>query len=243
LDKLPDTLKSLHNDHEIVVVTYNGVSDHQQIVEKICPQAIHVMYKEDRGCNALWAEAISLAKTRWVSLLADDDLRPPGFAAEVEKIIDQCESHGAGFATWNGRAYYWSDHTLGHPINTCYGRAGIYASAPLAAHIMTAGKYPWSQVAFLYDRETVLDVLAWCEEHLKDCGTRPTMMVGNDVALTLGHIQRFPRMVQSAKCLTWYGHHDGSETLQYAAGKNDLMGQYDKARTKLQNIVFPRRKT
>ena len=236
-------LASLHNDHPIVVATIGGSADHIQIVKQICPDAAHACEQGDYGCNRLWFNAANLAKTKWIVLLADDDLRPPGFAAEVERIIDRCESQGAGFAAWNGRAYYWDTGHLGHPINACYGRAGVYASAPLAAHIMTAGKYPWSQVAFLYDRETVLDVLDWCETGLKDCHTRSPMMIGNDIALTLGHIQRFPKMVQSGKCLTWYGHHDGSETLQYAAGKNNLMPMYECARAKLQNIVFPHRKT
>jgi hypothetical protein len=69
------------------------------------------------------------------------------------------------------------------------------------------------------------------------------MMAGNDIALTLGHIQRFPRMVQSTQRLIWYGHWDGAETLRYAAGQNNLMPMYERARAKLQGVIFPARKS
>lgn len=245
-------LESLHcgelaisrgEDHPVVVVTYGGTPEHKDIVAKAYPKAIHHMIEGDLGCNILWYEAAALAQTRFVVFLPDDDLRPPGFAAEVEKIIDQCESRGAGFGCWPGQAYYWDTGTLGHFIGAGLGASGIHPSFPLIKRLLAPNSYPFSQAAFLYDRETVLDVLSWCEDNLKDCGTRPTMMIGNDIALTLGHIQRFPRMVQSAKCLTWYGHHAGSETLQYAAGNNNLMPMYERARAKLQGVVFPRRKT
>lgn len=232
-------LASLHNDHPIVVATMGGSAEHVQIVRQLCPGASHACEQGDYGCNRLWLNAASLAHTKWISFLPDDDLRPPGFGRAAQKICESMERNGAGFAAWNGQAYYWDDGRLAHPINTCFGVAGAYTSRPLADRVMTAGKYPFSQAAFLYDRETVLDVLIWCEENLKDCATRPTMMIGNDIALTLGHVQRFPRMMQSAQHLTWYGHHDGSETLQYAAGKNNLMTMYDRARIKLQGVIFP----
>ena len=245
---LKGCLASLHcgelgEDHPVVVVTYGGTPAHRDIVAKACPRAIHHMIAGDLGCNMLWYEAASLAQTKWIVFCPDDDLRPPGFASEVEKIIDKCESSGAGFGCWPGRAYYWGSGILGHPIGAGLNMAGVHSSLPLIRRLLTPNSYPFSQAAFLYNREAALDALAWAEENLKDCCTREHFLVGNDIALTLCHIQRFPRMVQSAKCLTWYGHHDGSETLQYAAGKNNLMPMYECARAKLQNIVFPRRKT
>jgi hypothetical protein len=243
LDKLPKVLDSLGNNHEIVVASYGAPPGCRELVAQHCPGARHFCIEEDYGCNRLWLQAAEMAQTKWIAFLPDDDLRPPGFGRAAQRICESMERHGAGFASWNGQAYYWDSDRLGHPMNNCFVAAGVYDPQPLANRIMAKGKYPFSQAAFLYDRETVLDVLTWCEDHLQDCFTRPTMMAGNDIALTLGHIQRFPRMVQSAQRLIWYGHWDGAETLQYAAGKNDLMNQYDKARLKLQNIVFPHRKT
>lgn len=234
IDKLPQVLASLGNDHEIVVATYCGSPQHSKVVAEVCPGVEHFCALEDLGCNRLWRQAISMAKTKWISLLYDDDKRPPGFAAEAEKLIDQIEAAGAGWGAWNAQAYHWSDNSLRNSMTIAHGKAGIHPSAPLISRISTKGRFADSPVSFLFDKETCLDVLAWCQENISDCQTRPGMMVGNDLALFLGHILRFPTMVQSDKILSYYGNWPGSETCAYFTRQSSsLMVQYEKARARL----------
>lgn len=101
---------------------------------------------------------------------------------------------------------------------------------------------PNSPVSFLFDRQTALDALYWAEENLKDCTTRPTMMIGNDVALVVAHAQRYAKFLQSSKQLSLYGHWDGSETVAWSQGQNDgLIPAYNKARERLARSKIPSR--
>lgn len=238
-DKLRRVLESVRGA-QVVVATYGSTPENVQIVKAVSPHIPHFYTPEDHGCNRLWIQAAEMARTRWISFLPDDDLRPPGFVEAAESFCGLLERNNAGFGAWNGQAFFWNSGKLGHAMNTCFEEEGVYASGPLVEKVLRPGTYPFSQVAFLYDRETTLDVLQWCEANLKDCCTRPEMMIGNDIALTLGHAQRFSRVGQCAKRLTWYGHWDGSETLQ--AGNTNLMRAYDLARLKLAGVVFPVRK-
>ena len=242
-DKLRKCLESLHNDHSIVVATYGGTPEHRQIVSAAAPAATHFLTDKDYGCNRLWLQAVAMARTRWISLLHDDDLRPPGFGATVSKLCDLAEQYDAGFGTWYAKSYSWTKGTTALGWPGCFPKPGLHDSHLLMPNIVKPGRLAISPISFLYDRDTSLDILSWCEDHLKDCTTRKGMIIGNDIALTLGHVQRFRTIIQGDHYLSLCGFWDGSETCRWFKKENNLGPMYDKARAKLlDGVVFPPRR-
>ena len=88
---------------DISVACFGATPEHRKVCRELLPAGSAVHFnKGDDGCNKLWIKAIENAKTKWISILHDDDRRPPGFAAEVNKLIHQAELNSCGFVVWNG---------------------------------------------------------------------------------------------------------------------------------------------
>ena len=247
VDQLKGCLESLNpknSEMDISLACFGATPEHRKVAREMLPagSACH-FNKGDEGCNKLWIRAIENAKTKWISILHDDDRRPPGFAAEVNKLIKQAELNSCGFIVWNGSQLNLNTGKVFGKIPIMNDRDGVYPSDPYIKQLKQHNTYPFSPVSFIYDRETALDALYWCEEHLADVFTRPTMMIGNDIMLTWAHLMRYNWFLQSSKQLSLYGHWDGSETCQFVSGKNaNLMKCYDIARDRLPEVIPVREK-
>lgn len=245
LDRLKECVASLELDkhpHPVAIASFGASPYHSKFIATLPECVTSFVSRKDFGCNRLWIKALELAKTKWVSILHDDDRRPAGFADEVEKLIAKAEALGCGFIAWNGLQLDIKTGKTGGAITIAAGTDGVHDSASLLPMLRAKDTLPNSPVSFLFDRQTALDALYWAEENLKDCTTRPTMMIGNDVALVVAHVQRYAKFLQSSKQLSLYGHWDGSETVAWTQGQNDgLLPAYNKARERLARSKIPQR--
>ena len=245
LDRLKECVASLELDkhpHPVAIASFGASPYHSKFLATLPEYVTSFTSRKDAGCNQLWIKALELAKTKWVSILHDDDRRPANFAATVEALIDKAEALGCGFIAWNGVQLDIKTGKTGGVITIAAGTDGAHDSASLLPMLRAKDSLPNSPVSFLFDRQTALDALYWAEENLKDCTTRPTMMIGNDVALVVAHVQRYAKFLQSGKHLSLYGHWDGSETVAWSQGQNDgLLPAYNKARERLARSKIPPR--
>ena len=245
LDRLKECVASLELDkhpHPVAIASFGASPYHSKFLATLPECVTSFTSRKDAGCNQLWIKALELAKTKWVSILHDDDRRPANFAATVEALIDKAEALGCGFIAWNGLQLDIKTGKTGGVITIAAGTDGVHDSASLLPMRRAKDSLPNSPVSFLFDRQTALDALYWAEENLKDCTTRPTMMIGNDVALVVAHVQRYTKFLQSSKQLSLYGHWDGSETVAWSQGQNDgLISAYNKARERLARSKIPQR--
>lgn len=245
LDRLKECVASLELDkhpHPVAIASFGASPYHSKFLATLPECVTSFTSRKDFGCNQLWIKTLELAKTKWVSILHDDDRRPANFAATVEALIDKAEALGCGFIAWNGLQLDIKTGKTGGVITIAAGTDGAHDSASLLPMLRAKDSLPNSPVSFLFDRQTALDALYWAEENLKDCTTRPTMMIGNDVALVVAHVQRYSKFLQSSKPLSLYGHWDGSETVAWTKGVNDqLLPAYNKARERLARSKIPPR--
>ena len=245
LDRLKECVASLELDkhpHPVAVASFGASPYHSKFLATLPECVTSFTSRKDAGCNQLWIKALELAKTKWVSILHDDDRRPANFAATVDALIDKAEALGCGFIAWNGLQLDIKTGKTGGAITIAAGTDGVHDSASLLPMLRAKDSLPNSPVSFLFDRQTALDALYWAEENLKDCTTRPTMMIGNDVALVVAHVQRYAKFLQSSKPLSLYGHWAGSETVAWSQGQNDgLIPAYNKARERLARSKIPPR--
>ena len=245
LDRLKECVASLELDkhpHPVAIASFGASPYHSKFLATLPECVTSFTSRKDAGCNQLWIKALELAKTKWVSILHDDDRRPANFAATVEALIDKAEALGCGFIAWNGLQLDIKTGKTGGAITIAAGTDGVHDSATLLPMLRAKDSLPNSPVSFLFDRQTALDALYWAEENLKDCTTRPTMMIGNDVALVVAHVQRYAKFLQSSKQLSLYGHWAGSETVAWSQGQNDgLLPAYNRARERLARSKIPPR--
>lgn len=245
LDRLKECVASLELDkhpHPVAIASFGASPYHSKFIATLPEGVTSFVSRKDFGCNRLWIKALELATTKWVSILHDDDRRPANFAEDVEKLIAKAEALGCGFIAWNGLQLDIKTGKTGGVIPIAAGTDGVHDSASLLPMLRAKDSLPNSPVSFLFDRQTALDALYWAEENLKDCTTRPTMMIGNDVALVVAHAQRYAKFLQSSKPLSLYGHWDGSETVAWTQGQNnELLPAYNKARERLARGKIPQR--
>lgn len=242
LDRLRGCLESLELHKgvmDVAVATFGGSPQHRKLLKEMLPAGSEVFVThKDYGCNQLWIKALELAKTRWVSILHDDDHRPPGFAETANQLIKRAELEGCGFIAWDGAKLDHKTGAVSGRVTVADVPEGVWDTDVLRAGQKQQGNLALSPVSFIFDRETALDALYWAEENLSDCVTRPSMMVGNDVALLWAHIVRYPKFLKSSKQLSLYGHWEGSETCQWASGGNPkLMECYNKTRARLPDAI------
>lgn len=238
LEQLKNAVASVDKKYT-VAASYASTPGHTPVIQQL---ENWYQTEEDFGCNRLWMQSIAMARTKYICVHHDDDLRPSGFDTAAEEIAQRLEQTGAGFAAWDGIQDF--NGQTGKIISVARRESGVQKSTKLTHHVLKRGALPWSPVSFMLQRDTALDILSWCDTNLRECVTRPTMMIGNDTSLVLGHIQRFDSFLKVPKPLTRYGHWDGSETCQFAAGKNDeLLRAYDKAKDILSGAVIGERKT
>ena len=82
-----ESLRPSEGKMDIVVATFGGSVQHRMYL-KDSGVTDYFVTPKDYGCNQLWIKALELAKTRWVSILHDDDRRPPARANHVA-VVDR----------------------------------------------------------------------------------------------------------------------------------------------------------
>ena len=223
-------LQSVAGCRHVVVASYGATDEHRKIIDELRPGTRCYLTPEDYGCNRLWMQAVALAHTPRVVILHDDDQLTPDFSATLARV----DPKDASFIAWNGKTE-WYGNKEDHGVNPWGGFGeGLHPTSALVDDVTNPhGGMVRSPVTMMLRRETALAVLSWCEEGLKDYHTRPTMMIGNEIALLLGHIHEGGRWYHINRPLVKFGHWEGSETVKWLNGENpELIALYDKVREK-----------
>lgn len=235
-DHLPGCLASLQDFPNVAVACYGADQDHERIVHSLLPEATVMWRPDDAGANKLWLDAVRLARSDWVVLLHDDDALSDDFLSALEPV--RLPSNCA-FVAWRGDVYRKTDGTWRENLVTIHPfgvhPAGVLSTETYISGCTTQGRdLAISPVNMLLRRDVAIAALEWCEIHLKDCYTRPTMLIGNDIALLLAHLYLESSFLYLDRSLVKFGTWSGSETAAYMAGKNPgLLPQYNAAREKL----------
>lgn len=192
-----------------IVVSSSGATSEIEALhakmQKVRPDLIVVSEAGDSGCNANWLAGVKAARTKWVTILHDDDLLLEDFG----KLENHLEN-GSGFHLWDARRH-------GMDYNDIYPTldlpTGVYRSGMLFRNLMIPDHFTLSPTIGCFQREDLISILEECatqfgpEFHLK-----PTMMIGNDLLIWLRSIEKHPSFGYIKAPLTSYGHHPGSVT-------------------------------
>ena len=90
----------------------------------------------------------------------------PGFAANANELCETADRDGAGVIAWNATGYHWATKETKGCFKIAFGNAGRYDSCGLADFLFSPNNLAYSQASFMYQRDTVLDILSWCEDNL-----------------------------------------------------------------------------
>lgn len=187
----------------------------------------------DLGCNETWLRGVTLATTRYVLIMHDDDWLLPEFGREYVSNIYPQLNRGVGFATWRGKVV--SDvNEEDDKVGCLRGETRVAGTSVVTKTLLGPVTSP-SPVISVFRREIAIRTLRECERAFTDQKhfTRPNMMVGNDLMLYLRHAEQFDSWFFLDKVLTAHGGHDGSETAKNqrtVASINKFVGRYDAAR-------------
>lgn len=203
-----------------------------------------VLLATDPGCNESWLQGVYRATTPFVLILHDDDELTEEFAAYYWGIIRPELARGIGWVLWDGRVkergvVLDEYHTTLPP---CHGRpceTGYYEPVELVSAYRDNSRclYPISPVVQIVRTDVAKQALKECESQFLDpvYFTRPTMMIGNEILLTLRTLQQAVMRRQKAfyvrRALTYFGRHAGSESQVHRVnGTDGLVRGYRAAR-------------
>lgn len=168
----------------------------------------------DLGCNECWLRGVTLASTKYILILHDDDWLLPEFGRSYrEKLLPALE-RGAGFATWRGQMVF-DDGKVITECGAVRGKTRLAGTGGLTWRLLDPEVIPPSPVISVFNRETTIRALREAEKYFLDpkMFTRPTMMIGNETLVYLRHCETYDTWFFLDEILTCYGAHDGSESI------------------------------
>lgn len=187
----------------------------------------------DLGINELWLRGLYYAATPYVLILHDDDYLDPKFGTHWANDIEpQLETNDCGFASWRG-AVAWEGGDV-EESRYILGETRVMGSSNLSKILLTPGQLPVSPVVSVFRRDDAIQFLKEANECNRDHEqfTRPNMMLGNELLLYLRVCEKWRRWFYLDKALTYYGAHEGSETVHNNTPerREKFLKGYDKTR-------------
>lgn len=219
----------------VVVASSGGIDEEIKICDEFPTLNVTTSLSAmDDGCNECWLRGVTLAPTKYVLILHDDDWLLPEFGkAYAEEIYPHLWSGRVGFATWRGKVV--SDiGEVDDDVGCLRGETRVCGTANVTKATMDLNVTSPSPVISIFRRDVSVRALREAEHVFTDRQhfTRPKMMVGNDLLLYLRHAEAFDSWLFIDKILTGYGGHDGSETARHREPKKlkYLLSIYNAAR-------------
>lgn len=203
-------LSCLRADVPRIVVTSSGTTSEVEAVHaKILarrPDTTIVSERGDSGNNANWLAGVRAARSKWITLLHDDDL-----LMEDYKTLTPCLDNGAGFHLWDARRHGMGFNDI-YPILDL--PTGLYPSETLFRNLLIRDYFTISPTVGCFQHDDLVGILEECSTVLAAplYHTKPTLMIGNDLMIWLRSIQKHSRLGYIKSPLTSYGHHEGSAT-------------------------------
>ncbi len=118
LNALESALDQTYADHEIIVVDDGSTDD---TAERLAPylKRIRYVYQNNRGASAAQNKGIELARGRWISILASDDVWLP---EKLERQFDAIAALGDAFGACFTDCVYMGDPAL---TRSAFDQAGL----------------------------------------------------------------------------------------------------------------------
>lgn len=212
----------------VVVVSFAAseasIAVHKELL-LACPHIKAVLFEGDQGCNELWLQGLYQATTPYVLILHDDDELAPGFAACYQDVIRPQLEKGIGTVLWDARIKEGGRvtdeyHVLLPRRDGQRAVTGNYDPTEIMGVFRDPEQmvYPISPVVQILHTDVCKRALKECQSEFIDPVhfTRPTMMVGNEVLMTLRNFQAAAAGGRSVfyvhRALTYFGRHAGSES-------------------------------
>jgi hypothetical protein len=202
------------------------------------------LFNGDLGCNELWLQGVYHVTTPYVLILHDDDELAEDFGLYYWGLIRPELERSVGWVLWDAKV---KEHGRvldeNHRLMPCVGSlrpvTGLYDPAEFFAYYRDNAKcvYPISPVVQIMRTDVARRALKECAEGFRtpEFFTRPTMMIGNEILMTLRSLQAATesgrKFLYVAEPLTYFGRHDGSESEVHARnGSQKLARGYTAAR-------------
>lgn len=193
-----------------IVISSSGVdSDVAAIHERIAqesPNVTIIASAHDPGCNGTWLAGVRASRADYITILHDDDKLLPDF----HKLYEDWDP-SVDFYAWDGAKH--GSGAEGVYITLEDWESGVYSPKILYERLIPLHTLAISPVGGCFPRRHLIEVLSWCDHHLKgdsNYHTRPTMMVGNDMLIWLRAIEKFSRFKYIREPRVSYGHYPGS---------------------------------
>ena len=177
---------------------------------------------DDAGCNESWMRGVALVKTKYLTILHDDDRLTP----EYNWMLG--ESRKADLVHYNG-----GKHGGGSGGYSVFPQLpqGIHPSALLFSYLLRKDRLAISPVSGVYPTDTAMDALIDAEKLPRSCYIKPSMLVGNDLLIWLRAARKIDRFQYVHTPLVSYGHQNGSVTYDdVRTGTNKLPAIYNTVR-------------
>ena len=191
-----------------------------------------VTTETDHGCNQLWLQGMYYVTTPYVLVLHDDD--------ELSSMMKHYKPVLEDILFYNKDLYFvfWDAYILENDeITDEYHKSwknpeGKYKTSDFLRDYEKA-TYPLSPVVQIMRTDICIRALSECKTYFTEDKyfSKPTMMLGNEIMMTLRSLQHNGILYYLDKPLTLYGRHDGSESeIHVRSESNALKNGYIAAR-------------
>ena len=228
--------------YNFIISCYSPSNEHFDFfkdIQEISPLIRINVCENDYGVNKLWINGVQMVKTKYVLILHDDDYLNDNFFKNFIDINEKLKEFN--YILWNGRACndnneeVWRGNVLklyGYPDKN-FG-TGIKNSQILLNNYMNGEGFVISPVIQIFETKKSLHILQWCELNYKypENFSRPTMMLGNEIALTYYNLKYSDKFYFYDEYYTTYIQSETSET--FLNGTKLLKG-YNNARALLKS--------
>lgn len=205
----------------IVVAATGDMTAMHPVFTAIGGRAI-ILQDKKATSNQSWLHGVESAKTKYVTILHDDDLLlpeyldviAPGLASAAPFVMVQARNHGV------------PDY-----IEKDSDQTGLVPTSILHHRLSRKGGLAISPLRGVFQKPDLVQWLQHCEAMPQSCYLRPGFLVGNDLAIWLKATKKYRFFYNVPIPAVSFGHWEGSTTVsELGKGDGKLARIYDETR-------------
>lgn len=178
----------------------------------------------DHGCNQLWLQGLYYVTTPYVLILHDDD-ELSSLMKNYKNTIDDILFYNKNLSLLFWDAYILEDNEILDEYHKSWKHPeGRYNSQDFLQDYEKA-TYPLSPVVQIMKTDLCVQVLSETKTYFQESKyySKPTMMLGNEIMMTLRSLNQKSVIYYLDKPLTLYGRHGESESEIYIKNESDIL--------------------
>lgn len=196
---------------------FKEVSDKYPFVKIVTTEA-------DHGCNQLWLQGLYYVTTPYVLILHDDD-ELSSLMKGYKTIIDDILFYNENLSLLFWDAYILENEEISDEYHKSWKHPeGKYKAREFLTDYEKA-IYPLSPVVQIMKTDLCIEVLSETKTYFQESKyySKPTMMLGNEIMMTLRSLNQDSVIYYLDKPLTLYGRHEESESEIYVKDGSDVL--------------------